>query len=157
MKANSKGICCLIILSAVFIATGTAFAQRGPGGFGGQRPQKPSVSDLVAKMQNALNLTDEQVGKVKTILENEMSQMESLMQSGDPQSSRRKMESIRKDTERELADVLTSDQLAQWKGSMSQRPQGSGSNQPLQGSSGFGGGEGGFESSQRSTRGSGVY
>jgi hypothetical protein len=163
MKANSKGICCLIVLSAVCITTGTVFAQRGSGGPGGgrglngQHPQKPSVSDLVAKMKQALNLSDEQVGKIKTILENEMNQIESLVRSGDPQSSRSQMESIKKEAERELADVLTAYQLAQWKGSMSQRPQGSGSNQSPQGSRGFGGGEGGFESSQHSTSGSGVY
>ncbi len=161
MKVHSKGICCLMILSTVFIASGTAFAQRGPGGpgggrgFNGQHPQKPSVSDLVAKMKQALNLSDEQVGKIKTILENEMSQMESLMQSGDPQSSRSQMESMKKETERKLADVLTADQLAQWKGSMSRKPQGSeGAQSPEGGGAPMGGA---LESSQHATSGSGVY
>lgn len=153
MKFTSKGSRVGIVLMGVLLlAAGNVFAQRGPGG-GGQPPSPPSASDLVSRMKTALNLTDDQASQVTTIIQNEISQMESLMKSGNPESGRTQMESIHQQTESKLAEVLTAEQLTKWKSSMSQKPQGGGGNRPSAGnseSSSFGG-------SSRSSSGSGIY
>jgi hypothetical protein len=124
MGLTMKGTCLgLVVAGSLFLMSGTMLAQEGPGG-GGQPPSPPSASEIVSKMKQDLGLTDEQVSQVTSIIQDESSQMEALMKSGDPQSGRSQMEAIQQQTESKLAQVLTADQLAKWKSSKPQGPQG---------------------------------
>jgi hypothetical protein len=114
----------LVFVIGLFFVGGSAFAQGRPGFGGGKMPSPPSASEIVSQMKETLNLTDEQVTQVTTIIQEQMSQMESLIKSGNPESNRGKMESIRQQTEEKLSKVLTSEQLTKWKNSRPQGPRG---------------------------------
>jgi hypothetical protein len=62
-------------------------------------------------VQKDLNLSDEQVAKIKTIGEDGMKKMGELFRSGlDRDEMRKKMDEMRKDSEKKVMDVLSADQ-----------------------------------------------
>jgi len=131
-----KNFVLLVFAISLFIVGSSAFAQGKPGAGRGKPPSMPSASEIVSRMKEILNLTDQQVVQVTTIIQEEISQMGSLMKSGNPEANRSKMESIRQQTESKLSKVLTSEQLTKWKNSKPQNPQG-GENKSSGRSSGF--------------------
>ena len=107
----------LILLAVCMLAAG-AFAQQNPPAQGGgddqSRPRRamPSVDDQLKNLTEKLSLTEDQQGKVKTILEDTRSQTTKIFQD-DSMSREDKMAKIR--TLREagngkIREVLTDDQ-----------------------------------------------
>lgn len=136
MKLRVRGrFLAFILTGSLFLASGVVYAQGSPRG-GGQPPSSPSASEIVGRMKQELNLTDEQITQVTTIIQEEITQMQSLMKSGNPESNREKMGSLRQQTETKLASVLTAEQLTKWKSNKPQGPRGG--NRPQ----GPGGGDG---------------
>jgi Spy/CpxP family protein refolding chaperone len=107
----------LILLAVCMLAVG-AFAQQNPPAQGGgddqgrQRRGMPSVDDQVKNLTEKLSLTDDQQGKVKTILEDTRSQMTKVMQD-DSMSREDKMakgRTLREASNGKIRDLLTDDQ-----------------------------------------------
>ena len=106
-------VCSCLVLPAVY-----AQGERPSGQMGG-RP--PSAEDMVERMQDDLDLTDEQTEKIKEIFEEQRNEMDARMNSGSTKPDREQMESLRTRMEEKMAQVLTPEQLEKWKNS---RPQG---------------------------------
>jgi len=110
---------CLVVLFFTLLPVGRStpvFAQD---------QQPPSAEDIVAKMQSALNLTPDQVSAVTPIIEKYSSKREELRQSmedgtADKDSIHSQMKELRVDEAQELSQVLSADQMSQWKQMMSQ-------------------------------------
>jgi Spy/CpxP family protein refolding chaperone len=106
-----------LLLAICLLAVG-AWAQQNPPAQGGGddqgRPRRgmPSVDDQVKNLTEKLSLTDDQQGKVKTILEDTRSQMMKVMQD-DSMSREDKMtkgRSLREAANGKIREVLTDDQ-----------------------------------------------
>lgn len=109
----------IIMLGVLFFMAGIGFAQPED-----QPPQAPSASDMISRMQQELNLTEEQVAQITPVIEDEINQMQSLMsQGGDRDASKVQMDTLRQATETKLAQYLTPEQLVQWKSKQQQPPQ----------------------------------
>ena len=103
------------ILMALLMVTLPLYAQDQP----------PSADQIIAKMQSNLNLTQDQVTAITPIIEKFSSKREELRQSmedgtADRDSMRGQMKQLKADENQELAQVLSSDQMSQWKSMMSQ-------------------------------------
>ena len=136
-----------VLCVGIFFMSVSVFSQGGPGGGrpsgggpngGGQPPSPPSASEIVSQMKKNLNLTDDQATQATAIMQEQISEMDSLMKSGSPESNRSKMESIHQQAEAKLAKVLTSEQLTKWENSKPQGPRGGG-DRPSGEGNGFGG------------------
>ncbi len=94
-----------------------------------QRQAPMSVDDELATLTKDLNLTDEQVTKMKPILEESRSQMmkarERFRSQDRTEASRDQrratMEKMTQDTDKKLAEVLSADQLKQYQDLRTQR------------------------------------
>ncbi|MDD4295174.1 MAG: hypothetical protein PHP69_06655 [Candidatus Omnitrophica bacterium] len=109
-------ICCLI--------TSIVLAQPDQN----QRPQPPSASSIVEKLQQELDLSDRQVIQVTPIIESQIQQMRSMMedmkgQRMDRDLLRAKLEQILEQTENKLSKHLTAEQMKKWKERQAQRGQ----------------------------------
>lgn len=109
----------LILAAVVLIFSGIAYARQG------QPPSPPSATDIVDRMQQDLDLTDEQVRQITPIIEDEVKQMQAIMRQG-PDGDRSKMEKLHEETESKLSQYLTEEQLAKWKNQRRRPPQGKG-------------------------------
>jgi coenzyme F420-reducing hydrogenase alpha subunit len=92
----------------------------GKGGPGGTPPKPMTASEMISKMKQELSLSDKQVSQIKPVIENEITQIDSIMsQERDGKitrdKAREKMDAVRKDTESKLSKYLTSDQMKKWK------------------------------------------
>jgi len=104
----------IILIGGIFIIVSLTFAQEG------QPPSPPSASDIVAKMKQELNLSDEQASQVIPVIQEEIQEMQTIMEQARNQGVSREamlsqMESLHKNTESKLSQYLTEDQLTQWK------------------------------------------
>ena len=122
--ANKYKYICVISMVVLFVATGVVLA----GQPGGQRPSPPSASDIVVKMKQELNLSDEQVSQITPIFQDEIQQMQAIMeqsrsQGADRDAVKSQMDALRQSTELKLSQYLTPDQLIQWKNMQQQPPQ----------------------------------
>jgi septal ring factor EnvC (AmiA/AmiB activator) len=102
-----------------------------------------NAADIVAKMQSKLNLTQDQVAAVSPIIGEYSSKRRDLRKSiedgiADKESIRSQMKQLKQDERRDLAQVLSSDQISQWNKMQSQGRHKRGS-----GGGGDGAGEGG--------------
>lgn len=87
-----------------------AFAQQQP----------PSADEIVAKMKDKLGLTQDQVTAVTPIIEKYGSQREELHQNvedgtADRDAVRQQMKQLREAETQELSQVLSAQQMGQWK------------------------------------------
>ena len=121
MKFSGKWVCVYgFILGVLCItAAGTAFPQQG-------EHQQMSAGDIVAKMKDNLNLTDEQVNQITPIIEENSQQKQALMEQAKSSGSgfsavKDQMVALRQSLESKLAQYLTPEQLEKWKNSMQQR------------------------------------
>jgi hypothetical protein len=85
--------------------------------------QPPSAVDIVTMMQSKLSLTQDQVSAVTPIIEKYSAKREKLHQSmedgtADRDSLRIQMKQIRVDEGQELSQVLSAEQMSQWKSLM---------------------------------------
>jgi Spy/CpxP family protein refolding chaperone len=134
-----------LILLAVCMLAVSAFAQQNPppqgGGDDQGRPRRgmPSVDDQVKNLTEKLSLTDDQQGKVKTILEDTRSQMTKVMQddSMSREDKMAKVRSLREASNGKIRDFLTDDQKKKFddmqkeaQERMRQRQQGGGDSNP---------------------------
>ena len=109
-------------LIGLFFITVPVFAQNQPSS---SEHQPPSTADIVAKMQSKLNLTQDQVTAVTPIVEKYSSKREGIRQSmengtADKDSIRSQMKQLKEDEGQELSQVLSAEQVSQWKQMMSQ-------------------------------------
>jgi len=135
MKFSGKWACIYgFVLGALCVAVGgAAFSQQG-------EHQQMSAGDIVAKMKDNLNLTDDQVSQITPVIEANMKQRQALMGQAKAGGSDRdvlkgQMAALRQDMESKLAQYLTPEQLEKWKNNMQQRHSGG------RGHHGMGGGE----------------
>lgn len=107
-------------VTAVVLAFSTvAFAQRGEG----RRNPEKMIDRQVSVMKDQLKLTPDQETKVRTILADSGKKMHAAMEKygrpepgkGPTEEQRAEMKTIREDTRTQLSQVLSADQLDQWK------------------------------------------
>lgn len=103
------------MLAAFFGSAMAMFAVQAPEGghAGGQHHHgPPSAQEHLAHMSKELNLTDDQKAKIKTILDDEHTQMEALHQDESTGRSDKmaKMKSIHESNASKIREVLNADQ-----------------------------------------------
>jgi len=97
-----------------------ALAQNAPAGATaegqGMHHGMPSVEERVQHLTKALNLTTDQQAKVKSILEDQKSQMTALKQntSMSQEDRRAKFQAIHQDAQQKIQAVLTDEQKAKF-------------------------------------------
>ena len=105
----------IVLFGVLFIAAGVAFAQQGS-----QPPSPPSANDIISRMKEELNLTDEQVTQITPIIQDELGQIQAFREQGvSPDMAKIKMDELRQSMELKFAQYLTQDQLTQWKNKQS--------------------------------------
>ena len=126
-------------MACLLLGAMAVFAQEPPappqGGGGWQRGQMPTPEQRLQRMTQALNLTEDQQAKIKPILENESTQMQSLRSdtSLSHEDQRAKMRQIRESTNSQINPILTPDQQKQYAEMMSRgRGRGAGQAPPPQ-------------------------
>lgn len=82
--------------------------------------QQPSADDIIKKMKEQINLTDQEAGQVKPILESEVQQQQAIRaqaenQEIDQETMRTQLRELRADTESQLSRYLSEEQMTQWK------------------------------------------
>ena len=102
----------LFIVFGLLTAGLTLFAQQGKG----ERSQRMNVDQRLSQMQKQLNLTPDQVEKIRPILQDESRKMEDLRAknqngSADRSSMRKEMQQIRTDANKRIEQMLTPDQV----------------------------------------------
>jgi Spy/CpxP family protein refolding chaperone len=120
-----KKVMLCALLTIAIVCCGTAlFAQmqdgssQGQGGMGqgNMRHAPMSTDDRLQHMTQMLNLTSDQQTKIRPILDNESTQMQTLR--SDSSMSRddkmTKMHSIRENTMSQITPILTPDQQKKW-------------------------------------------
>jgi outer membrane lipoprotein-sorting protein len=117
------GVKASTLLMVLLLIVVSAFAQEQPS----------SADEIVAKMQSTLNLTQDQVTAVTPIIGKYTSKRAALRQSmedgtADRDSLRVQMKQMRTDEAGELSQVLSAEQMSQWKSMMRShhRPPGQG-------------------------------
>jgi Spy/CpxP family protein refolding chaperone len=118
---------------ALLLGTGALYAQEPPQQGGGQwgHGQPPTVDQRLQRMTQALNLSDDQQQKIKPILENESTQMQSLRADTSLSQEARmaKMKLIRENTTSQINPILNADQQKQYAEMMSHMGRGRGPGQ----------------------------
>ena len=112
-------------MACLLLGAMAVFAQEPPappqGGGGWQRGQMPTAEQRLQHMTQALNLTDDQQAKIKPILENETTEMQSLRSDTSLSQENRmaKMKQIHENTKSQINPILTPDQQKQYAEMMS--------------------------------------
>jgi Spy/CpxP family protein refolding chaperone len=117
-----KRILSIIAASVMIAAVSVAYQQKS-----GQKPddqKKPPIGqfkggqDRMAHLQKELNLTPDQVKKVKSIMEAQSKKMAELRKNGqnakNHTQNRAKFDALRKDTEKQIRNVLTAAQKTKY-------------------------------------------
>ena len=117
---------------ALMVGTLTAYAQMPSEQGGGQgqwgHGQPPTVDQRLQRMTQQLNLSDDQQQKIKPILENESTQMQSLRADTSLSQEDRmaKMKEIRESSTSQINPILNADQQKQYAEMMSRMGRGRG-------------------------------
>ena len=101
------------IALGTLVACNIATAQESSKKKDGKRGM-PSAEQRVEQMKKDLNLTDEQVPKVKAVLEDQQKKMQELRSESDQNARRTKMREIMEETSTKLKGILTDEQFKQW-------------------------------------------
>ena len=124
------------VMACLMFATMAVFAQdqAAPPQGGGQWQRggpPPTADQRLQRMTQALNLTEDQQAKIKPILENEMTQMQSLRSDTSLSQDDRmaKMKQIRESSASQINPILTPDQQKQYAEMMSRMGRGRGPGQ----------------------------
>ena len=98
------------VSAILFLLAGSVYAQ-----------ESTSVSDIVAKIQKELNLTQQQIDAVKPIIRENIAKREELRQSVEDQTMiidrdiiQSKIEQLDQDEDQKLSQILTRDQMNKW-------------------------------------------
>jgi Spy/CpxP family protein refolding chaperone len=99
----------IVAMLALVGLAAPGLAQQGPP----QGRGMPSVDERLAQMTEQLQLTDEQVTKVRPILEKQDRQRQELFEThgGDRETMRAEMRKLIEEGDKELASVLTEQQM----------------------------------------------
>ena len=73
-----------------------------------------SAEQRVEQMKKDLNLTDEQVPKVKAVFEDQQKKMQDLRSETDQTARRTKMREIMEETQTKMKGILTDEQFKKW-------------------------------------------
>jgi hypothetical protein len=107
---------------ALFAVVAPLEAQRGgPGGGRG-----PTVDEQIVALTDALSLTDEQVVSVRAVLEMATERRQEMFAGGPPDdrdAMRAAMMELREDTDTQLGEILSEDQMEKYAELMAQRRQ----------------------------------
>lgn len=119
-----------LVLGILLTGAAAAYAQ-APGAQGGGQwghGQPPTVDQRLQRMTQQLNLTEDQQQKIKPILENESTQMQSLRADTSLSQDDRmaKMKQIRENTVSQINPLLNADQQKQYTEMMSHMGRGHG-------------------------------
>jgi len=102
------------LMATLLIGVNAIYAQTPDQGGGGQwqRGQMPTAEQRLQRMTQALSLTDDQQQKIKPILENESTQMQSLHADTSLSQEDRmaKMKQIRETTSSQINPILNEEQ-----------------------------------------------
>lgn len=111
-----KVILCALLAAAVTCGTALTAQMQEGSGQGGGAAHRMSPDQRLQHLTQMLNLTTDQQQKIKPILENEATQMDTLRQDASlsQQDRHSKMQSIRETTTSQIQPILTSDQQAKW-------------------------------------------
>jgi Spy/CpxP family protein refolding chaperone len=128
-------------MMALFLMASPLYAQDQP----------PSADEIVSRMQAKLNLTQAQITAITPIIEKYSTKREDLRQSmedgtADRDSIRSQMKALRVDERKELSQILTPEQMSQWKQMMGPRmhkPEGGATGEGAGNNAGSGNGGGG--------------
>ena len=115
MRINKASLVAALVLGGLFVGSTCALAQNDADkkGGGGKRGF-PTVEERLARIDEAVKLTDEQKPKVKAVLEDSQKQMTEARNA--PQEERReKMQTIMADQDKKLKDILTPEQYEKYK------------------------------------------
>jgi Spy/CpxP family protein refolding chaperone len=103
-----------VAIVSLLLGTGALYAQEPAPQGGGQwgRGQMPTVDQRLQRMTQALDLSEDQQQKIKPILENESTQMQSLRADTSMSQEDRmaKMKQIRENTTSQINPILNADQ-----------------------------------------------
>ena len=129
---RTAAMACLLLGAMAVLAQDQAAPPQGGGGR--QRGQMPTPEQRLQRMTQALNLTDDQQAKIKPILENESTQMQSLRSDTSLSQDDRmaKMKQIRENTASQINPILTPDQQKQYAEMTSRMGRGRGGAPPQQ-------------------------
>jgi hypothetical protein len=135
-----------VFYACLMILFFTAFPVLAQDQQSGDEHQPPGPDQIVSMMQSKLNLTQDQVTAITPIIEKYSSKRDELRQSmedgtSDRDSIRSQMKQLREDESQELSQILSADQMSQWKQMQGKHQHGSGGSGG--GSWGSGGGNGG--------------
>lgn len=121
----------LALVAGLTLMATSAFAQGpgGPGGRGGRMDPAQMMERQITDMKDRLKLTDEQLAKVKPILETQMKQMAELREKfprpepGNPPSEEMMtaMTKMREESNAKIAAILTAEQQEEFKKFSSER------------------------------------
>ena len=101
-----------VALLALGLSATPALAQQGPGG---RRMLSPD--ERLAQLTEQLDLTDEQAAKMKPIIEEQSKKQQELFESagGDRATMRAEMTKLMEETDKRYAEVLTEDQMNEYR------------------------------------------
>ena len=111
-----------LALAAIFSATPLEAQQRaGRGGGMGM-----DVDEQMARLTEVLELDEDQATSVRAVLEAQMERMQELRSSaaGDREAMRAAMMEMREETDAQLAEILTKEQMEKYTEMMAQRRRG---------------------------------
>jgi periplasmic protein CpxP/Spy len=121
MIQNSKWTLSLALAAAMVTAV-PAFSQQTQAPNDGQQAHEghhKGRHDRMAKVQERLKLTPEQMEKIKPILQEQRTKVQALRESAnqntDRAALRSQMQTIHQETEAKLQGVLTAEQFQEWK------------------------------------------
>lgn len=119
---------------ALLLGAVAAYAQAPAGQGGGQwgHGQPPTVEQRLQRMTQALDLTEDQQQKIRPILENESTQMQSLRSDTSLSQEDRmaKMKQMRETTSSQINPILNPDQQKKYAEMMSHMRRGGGQAPP---------------------------
>lgn len=125
-KLLSHAVVLGVLLAGAAVAYAQAPGEQGGGQWG--HGQMPTADQRLQRMAQALNLTGDQQEKIKPILENESTQMQSLRADTSLSQEDRmaKMKQIRENTASQINPILNADQQKQYAEMMSHMGRGHG-------------------------------
>jgi periplasmic protein CpxP/Spy len=115
-----------LMAAAAVVNAQTPSEQGGAQQWGHGQP--PTTEQRLQRMTQQLNLTDDQQQKLKPILDNESTQMQTLRSDSSLTQEERmaKMKEIRQSTSEQIKPILTADQQAKYAEMMDRRGHGRG-------------------------------
>jgi len=111
MRINKASLVAVLVLGGLLVGSTCALAQADGDKKGGGKRNMPTAEERLARIDEAVKLTDEQKPKVKAVLEDTAKAIRDV-----PQDQRReKMGEIMAEQDKKLKDILTPEQYEKYK------------------------------------------